>query len=215
MELAARAPPLHKGTGLRNGIVAAAAPRMATSQSVECKTDTSEGAVLSDRVRRVFGAAWHETARGRQQRRHQQLISTNRAQQNQVKHPRTILPFHLTTPAEVRPTLVVSTSIWPGNGLALPHVAADQCGHNGAAGRRPQRSGNGFLPAIRIEVNPTGVSSPQPGTNQRGHPPPRQRAAHRIKIGPRIRSYKPDSRETRAIHAKQNSTSRATPKITL
>jgi hypothetical protein len=98
---------------------------MATNQSVERETDTSQGTVLSDRIGCVFGATRQETASGWQQRRHEQLIRTNRGQQGQTQYPCSILPLHLTTPADARPALVVPTSIRRGNGLALPRVAAD------------------------------------------------------------------------------------------
>jgi hypothetical protein len=51
----------------------------------------------------VFRAGRQEAAGGRQQWRYEQFIAAHRSAQGHARHPRTLLPFHLITPAR-RPT---------------------------------------------------------------------------------------------------------------
>src|SRR5258708_6752902 len=94
-----------KSAWLWNGVIAAAAPGVAASEPMQCEGNTSQGTVPLDCLGRVFRAARQKPAGGRQQWRDEQLISANRSLQHQAQHPRTIRPFHLTTPAgRARPT---------------------------------------------------------------------------------------------------------------
>src|SRR6201998_873533 len=57
------------------------------------------GTVTLDCLRSVFRTRWQEAAGGRQQGRYEQLIASHRSAPRHARHPYTIVPFHLITPA--------------------------------------------------------------------------------------------------------------------
>lgn len=70
---------------LRNRIVAARSERVAAAQSLECEPTTACGSVALEGLDRIRGATRIITARGRQQRRKDHLISAHDKDQ-QVSH---------------------------------------------------------------------------------------------------------------------------------
>ena len=105
------------------------------------------GTVPFDCFRSVFRASWQEAAGGRQQGRYEQLIASHRSAQRHARHPYTIAPFHLITPAR-RPT-----------------NAAPGC--RVARGSRICRDCDQVLPTHSVQGEPGPYGYPAPLTN--GH----------------------------------------------
>jgi hypothetical protein len=95
--------PAVQAAGLWNGIIAAAAPRMAAGQPPRGENNAAPGPVSLDCFRGVFRAGRQEAAGRWQQGRYEQLIAAHHGAQHHPHHPRTLMPFHLMTPAR-RPT---------------------------------------------------------------------------------------------------------------
>jgi hypothetical protein len=130
---------------------------MAAGQPPRGEDNTAPRTVPPDCFRGVFRAAWQEAARGRQQRRYEQLIAAYRSTQRQAQHPRTILPVHLITPAW-RPTNAREPQhTETAMSTAQPKLRTRAAAHRGGVaspGQPNMRDCDQVLPTLRFRVNP-------------------------------------------------------------